>query len=84
MEASIRRVRAALVRLFTRRPVIYVHPSLMPSPAVRQRISELYFQVMVWKWQDSLKREVRRQSPLFNPRFGLVGAGPDAQIQVQP
>jgi hypothetical protein len=64
--------------------VIYIHPSMLPSAAVRQRISELYFQVMMWKWQDDLVRAVRQPSSLFDPRFGFVGTGPDALIQVKP
>lgn len=63
-------------------PIIYVHPAYLSSARV-SAVSELWRQVALWKWEDSLLRYVNRRSALFDPRFGMVGRGPSFLIQIQ-
>lgn len=78
------RLRRWLRRLTWPAPVIYIHSSFVtPATLANWRAIEIWLAQETWRnYLDRAIQEARRPSPLFNPKFGFVGTGADALIQV--
>lgn len=71
-------------RILLRRPVLYRHPSLDPTPAwTAWYENEFLPWVVRERWAWPLRREAAKRSVLFDSQYGFVGSGPDALIQVR-